>query len=236
MCNFVSPSAAMSDFKLQVDDSSTSTTTFNYINAAAAAALITSNKKTSSYTETGVDTGWHLLVSDSGIVFVEIVYHKSAKIPIGRLTYYGVIKSALAINTGNSFMAWAAGWGATLARATYLFRDGYYTSRPMFLSDYNRHEFMTANQTILASESSKTNQLSVIDMWSEVFITDKKFVMAKLPALLFGAVADDAFTVKEADINGRTALQFYLCEDATSASMVLTHGFNVAIYTDYWEC
>lgn len=237
VAEFVSPSAAMSDFKLQIDDSTTTKTVFNYIKNTDAATLITNNEKTYPYIESGASDGWHLFVTDSGLMFIEVVHHKGLKKPIGRLTCFGQVKSALKASNGHSFLAFAAGWRSSNDKPSDLFFTNAYNRRHVVLPGVTRFDFMTANQSIIYNESSKTLGLSVIDMWSGVYLTDKKYVMAQAIGLLFGIVADDAlrFDVADKTINNDSYFTFFLGHAESYGPRTEEYGFNCAIKTDTWE-
>lgn len=232
VAEFVSPSAAMSDFKLIVDDSIATTTTYKYQPGNTTAVLVSNNNKKDSYITT--DYNWYLFATDNAVVFAECARSTSLNKTIARVTYYGLIKSALQVS---GIVAWSAGWGSANNRPNTLFKTNFYSNRPLSLNGIAGYEFMTANQTIINNESNKTASLSVIDLWSDVFFTDKKHVIAKQPALLFGLLANDAvaYDVTDSVINNRQAFIVFMGPSESYGPYINYYGFNVAIFTDYWE-
>ena len=75
VAEFVSPSAAMSDYRLGVDDSTTIKTTW-YYQYQDARTNPNYNEPTKSFSyvdKTHASNGWQMLVTERGIVFIELV-------------------------------------------------------------------------------------------------------------------------------------------------------------------
>ena len=169
---------------------------------------------------------------------MEIMTHRAIKKPVSRITFYGTLKSALQAGDGDGdvFIGWASGWGMSYARPSFVFNEGYSVIRPLHLGTYKKHSFMAANQNLLVSSTPHTS-VSALDLWSDVYLAGSGFLLGKLIGILFGTLAnaDDVFNLADIQVDNRPCFQFFLAESSDTTDDVLGYGFNVAVYTDYWE-
>lgn len=103
VAEFVSPSAAMSDYRLGVDDSSASNIAWSYKYQEVLqtiGSVATVNKVPhSDIDKSHAQNGWELLVTNRGFWFVENFYVTKIDGVIANLTYFGLPKSGLASTT-----------------------------------------------------------------------------------------------------------------------------------------
>lgn len=246
VAEFVSPSTAMSDYRLGVDDSTATKTTwyYQYQDARVNPTYNEPVKSISNITKTSPDNGWQLLVTDRGFYFIEIFYHTSAKNTVARITWIGQVKSALLDSTGVNMSYFCMGYQAQVAQPAQIFDMG--TSGALFrfyrLASYDRIDFNATNISAFTA-ATKVRGVGVADTISEVFLISAGTaagvagnVIGSQPAMLLHDInnADDALGVVDKTLDGRQLVQVAVSTSTSDALSLVNYSKSVMLYLDYW--
>lgn len=100
VAEFVSPSAAMSDYRYKIDDTSNTETRWSYIyqgvGMSIGAISNVSKIPSSDITKTSTKNRWELLVTAQGFWFINALFEPRLNGLISHYVYFGRVKSALA--------------------------------------------------------------------------------------------------------------------------------------------
>ncbi len=238
VAEFVSPSADMSDYRLGIDDASTSSTTwyYRYQDARTNPSGNTPVKAFTIVDKAHTDNGWQLLVTERGILFVEFVQHISVNKLSARITYWGQVKSGLKDDQGRNIMFFNLGHNGHIN-----------ISGDFYNSSAKIHARLGANTSVFLSTAASqalisqgyTLGVSVFDLVGSIYITTatKESVIAELPPLLSKLVnkPSDLFGAKEVDIGGRNTLSATVGYTYNDAAVVNSFARTFLIPTDFWE-
>lgn len=233
---FVSPSPAMSDYKLKVDDSSGSYTYWYYMyQGVESKPYYYKNDKRPTYIDkTSPINGWQLLVTSRGFVFIDIAYSSSINAPICNITYWGQIKSALTSTDDRNMSFWSTGFISGVGDpASFLQQQGFKNNHYLLNGATTNLGFAATNLNILTYLQQSTT--SNVELTSELYITRDQEIIAQQPGILIrnhnGSTG--LYKIEETSIDGRPAL--YICV-ATSvvASVMRRYSVPILIYLDYW--
>lgn len=234
---FVSPSAAMSDYRLGIDDSTATKTDWYYryqdvrtnpsYNAPTKTFFLADKAHTSN--------GWQLLVTQRGFVFIELIYLTVVSKISARMTYFGRVKSGLVDTSGANMMFFNIGHSASIAMPS----DLYQTTYPhLQLNRFTAPQLLSATPFALGQQTYFFG-LSALDVASAIYIavTGKDVVIAELVGILTKVVnlAADTYGVSDTQINTRPVLSVccgYASESSLSAQQ---NSRTFLIYLDYWE-
>lgn len=238
VCEFVSPSVAMSDYRLGIDDTSASSTTWYYqyqgnrINPG-----YNLPSKNTIYIDSGTTkNGWEMLITDRGLFFIDLFYHTTAAEYVARITWWGQVKSALTDTAGANISFFCGGYESQTGDAYRVFVDGASSGRHYKLATYTQTNFAAANlPTFLASQ--KTYGLSSLDIIADIYLIANNTIIGQQVGMSLRDVnsSDDALGVKPIEINERQALSIALSSRVPTKSALLEYAKVVIIYTDYWE-
>ena len=236
VAEFVSPSVAMSDYRLGIDDASTANTTwyYQYQNSRVNPSNNTPIKNLSSANKTHVDNGWQLLVTARGLIFVELVRHTTINKLSARLTYFSQVKSALFDTVGANMMFFNYGHDSTLGLPQNL----YSSSRThMVLANQSSAQIFDATP-FSTGTASYLLDVSNIDITSALYLTSssKDLMLGSVPGLLQKVVnkTSSLYDITEQVVDARNTLSVcagYAAANTTSTSYARTF----LIYLDYWE-
>lgn len=228
VCEFVSPSAAMSDYRLGIDDTSTSSTTWYY---RYQDSRINPTKNTLSKSINYIDKSsveWHLFVSARGMYFIESFLHSSSNKRVQRILWLGQLKSALFADAGINMSFFQTGYSSSNATPTDIFTSAsnYYTR----VDNYQNLNFETANISFFKNLVVSTNAVT-IDVVSDVFLVSSTTPIAQQPGLQTLAPADISSLS-----SGYTADNQYvaLAGRGVSTSDMPLYSKPFLIATDYW--
>lgn len=127
---FVSPSVAMSDYRLGIDDTSAASTTWYYqyqdvrVNPNYNAPV----KSISQINKTSGKNGWQLFVTDKGLIFVEIFDATNVTTPnntAARITYLSAIKSSKTSDVGVNIAFFNIGHGGLIYNPSFMLQANY---------------------------------------------------------------------------------------------------------------
>lgn len=233
---FVSPSVAMIDYRLGIDDASTTTTTwyYQYQNSRVNPPNNTPIKNFSNANKTHIDNGWQLLVTARGLIFVELVQHTTINKLSARLTYFSQVKSALVDTTGTNMMFFNYGHNSALGLPQNL----YSSSRThVVLANQSSAQIFDATP-FSTGTASYLLDVSNTDITSALYLTSssKNLMLGSVPGLLQKVVnkTSSLYDITEQVVGARNTLSVcagYANADTTSTSYARTF----LIYLDYWE-
>ncbi|MGE6480729.1 hypothetical protein ACQKEI_05120 [Psychrobacter namhaensis] len=232
---FVSPSVAMSDYRLGIDDTSTSSTTwyYQYQDVRINPSYNDPTKSWSYIDKTHASNGWELFVTQRGVIFLEYAHFTSASGMTSRVTFLGEIKSGATTIGGSDFVFFNVGHSATLD-SPFLFYRPNYPHIKVGGVDCAFVDAMPTNATQGGVELGK----SVISLFSTVYIcaSNRKSVLAELPAVQFKTInsLSELYKLTESDLGGRPTLIVCLGQANLYADQV-NYARLLVIYLDYWE-
>ena len=237
VAEFVSPSAAMSDYRLGIDDTSNTSTTwyYQYQNARINPSYNAPIKSLTYANKTSNENGWQLFVTERGFIFLELVMHSAINKVSARMTYFGQVKSALNNSVGANMMFFNLGHNGNISSPNLLYDNRY---PHLQLNSYTSTQLFSATPFTFAA-SGYSFGLSNADIISPVYATSvlKDVVLCEVPAILNKAInnAADMYGVVETTIGTRTALSVCCGQANPAESTVLGFARTFLIYLDYWE-
>lgn len=235
---FVSPSAAMSDYRLGVDDSTAANTVW-YYQYQDARINPSYNNPTKAFTfsdNAHASNGWQLLVTERGIVFIEIVQHTGVNKLSTRITYWGQVKSGLPSVGGQNICFFNIGHNAAITSLYYFYSTANHAHTML---ENNTSAYMSAATSYALSGSDYELNTSSIDLVSEIYLANitKNMLIAQLPPMLSKIVnaAADMYGVDDKVLNSRNVLSVCAGFAASISAYVTERSRSFLIYTDYWE-
>jgi|GEM_PF-3166713 len=234
---FVSPSVAMSDYRLGIDDTSASSTTWYYqYQGARVNPLYNAVSKSITYANLAhASNGWQLLVTERGIVFIELIYHTAINKLSCRLTYLSQVKSGLVNTLGSNMMFFNVGHGGNASIPSRIFEAPYAQLR---LGTYTTAQIFAASPFAYAV-LDYTLGVSSVDLISPLYLasSDKKVLLGELSPLLIKVVnkVDDLYDVSDYMVDGRPILSIGLGVALSTTSLVQSYCRTILIRLDYWE-
>lgn len=237
VAEFVSPSVAMSDYRLGINDTSTSSTTwyYQYKDVRTNPAYNSPIKAITGVDKTHASNGWYLFATARGLIFIEALYSTFVNKLSTRITYFSQVKSGVVATTGANIMFFNIGHSSAIGISGYLYNPTY----PHFqLESYDKAQVFSANPQ---SATSATYSLGVsnIDIASAMYITPvaRDVVLAEITGILMQVVnnPDDIYGVKETTASGRPVLSVCAGYSTSTTAFTLSYGRTFLIYLDYWE-
>lgn len=239
IAEFVSPSAAMSDYRLGIDDTSTSGTTWYYqYQDARVNPGYNAPTKNFTFADKGhASNGWQLLVTDRGILLLEFVQHTTVSKLSTRITYIGQVKSALASQNGKNIAYFNVGHDSPIGYASRFFNQsgGYVHGH---IAAQTNVIVSSATSAALSQDDYPTGNAEV-DLAGEIYLVgfSPKSLVAKLPPILSKIVNNlsDMFGVYDVIIDGRQAVSVCAGDLDATANTAGRYSRTFLIYLDYWE-
>lgn len=246
VAEFVSPSVAMSDYRLGIDDS-TATKTDWYYQYQDVRNILNYSSPTKSFDyidKTHNGNGWQLLVTDRGIVFIEfamsLVIHDHGV----RLTYWGQTKLATNDSDLQNIAYFNIGHGVNMALYDF-FSSSDYTRKTYRVGGYStgssskRIGFSFAGESVMSKNASVFNASVQIDLISKIYCTTAdNLILCEQPAIAACVASGHGhrYGVVDTVIAGRPSLYVLATYGLSSSkSDVDTYSRAVIINTDYWE-
>lgn len=240
VAEFVSPSTAMSDYRLGIDDTSASSTTWYYQHQDTRVnpAKNSSAKNFSNVNKTSPANGWELLVTEQGLYFIEIVQSSAVSKTVGKVTYWGRVKSALTAAETKNIGFWVAGIGSQINRPYDFFSPADVTLKHYQINNYSSITFTSANIMMVSrlGVAGATAQTEV-EMSATMYLQQDGVFVAEQPGLLIKDLnnTDKLYGVYDAVVNNRPVLYVCLSYDNGNAEFVRIAARGIEIYLDYWE-
>ena len=234
---FVSPSAAMSDYRLGIDDNSTTKVQWYtaYQTTTTKPTNTNLDKVISNINKTSPSNGWQLLVTDRGVIFIETLYSNTLSNLMTQVTHWGSLKVNVDSFNGEQIALWSVGVKANAVFPTLFFAD---TAR---YATYRMTGFSGLKLAAANIDAAK-NQLAVstgsAEMIGPVFINDTNGnFIAQQPAILLRTDVNvgDYFGVSDTTMDGRPVVSVFLGGDVANLAQLSTYGKHFLIYLDYWE-
>lgn len=237
VAEFVSPSVAMSDYRLGIDDTSTSSTTwyYQYQNTRINPTDNSLSKSFSYADKSSAANGWDLIVTEKGFYFVERIYHTTIQAIQGRVTWIGSVKLALSGNNGIHNMGfWSVGYQAPTAYSWQFFPTA--SKRYYKIDNYTAIDFAATNIGIMSAYPF-TAGASIVDIAAELFLVKDGIFLAQHPGILLTALNDiDArYGIYETTIDSRPVLYVSLGVAVNALATVQSGTRGVMIQLDNWE-
>lgn len=238
---FVSPSVAMSDYRLGIDDTSGASTTWYYQHQDVRVNPIsnTPRKALGSLVSPHSNNGWQLLVSSRGILFIELVQNSAINDQVARMTWFGQMKLATALTTGRNISYWCAGYGAPESQPANVFNN---VGIPKHFYDINgdttslKFDFIGATNfvTDVVVYSGDPNAVEVA---SPLFLSSSQRVMAQHPAVLLSKPITDVamYGTRQVILGDKTALRIFLTYSDARAEYVKQVGRYATVVLENWE-
>lgn len=238
VCEFVSPNAEMSDYRLGIDDTSASSTTwfYQYQNERVNPTGNTPSRSFSGINQTNAENGWQLIVTQRGFYFVEQVFSTVVAATMPRVTLFGQVKLATTASSTENMSFWIVGWSSPLlTEPKYLLEDRLSSYRSIKAGVPGQIFYAGANLNLLILEGSGAT-LSSIALTNPLYLTSGGTFVGEHPGLLLTYKnAEPVYGVSDGDFNGRAVLHVPLSIASTSAATVKTRCKSAMIYLDYWE-
>lgn len=236
VAEFVSPGAAMSDYRLGIDDKSTSSTTwyYKYQNIRVNPVYNAPVKTMQNINTASSQNGWQLLVTQLGIYFIEIVYSTPASNTLARVTYWGQVKSALNTANGKNIAFFNVGWNGAVPN-TQEFYTNSSASTHYNVGSFTSLTFSAANLDILKvlGVDDKTN----IELLSPLYLHNTGNLIAQQSGLLLSSVnrSADLVGLKDIVVDGRPAYRVCMSYHHNNLSDIENYTRVLILFLDYWE-
>lgn len=252
VAEFVSPSAAMSDYRFKADDSSASSLVWSYTQSEVSkslGAVGSVNKSPSSDVQkTNSSNGWELLVTAQGFWFIDALYIPILSGLACHFTYFGRVKSALLLADSVDNIGFSA-FGVLDTSVKFLrdiFSEGlgtYYR-----IGGYEKASWAHAAAGVLGTYGQPPDS-SAVNVTDNIYllgsnkidtVTTNAELIGQMPGLLMRTVSysDKTFNLRaETAPTNRPVL---VGRPGRMAVADVTFYYKAArgemmIYTDYWE-
>lgn len=240
VAEFVSPSAAMNDYRLGVDDSSASSTTWYYQYQDArlnpVRNTLAKNRAYGDFNKTSAKNGWQLLVTQKGIFYIEIIDSTVNGDTVARLLYWGQCKSALA-DDGINVSFWNLGHASENTYAHNFFARAS-TEAHYRLAGYNSLNFSSANISAITSTITANQSAIAAKLVSTLYLQNSNgFFVAEQPGIMLQSVSDITrpYGVYDTAVGDRPAISICLIGETGSLAQHIQYARTVLVYLDYWE-
>lgn len=237
VAEFVSPSAAMIDYRLCVNDTSADSTTWYYFykNSRTNPAYNATPKGFGSINSAHADNGWQLFVTQRGVIFVEIVYSTAVNKLSARMTYLSQVKSALVGLDDINMMFFTTGHSAAAIEPEYLYSPSY---THLKLSTYTSVKVFSGN-VFSQGVRDYAHSSSVTDVISALYLAPPtpNMMIGEITGLLSKTTNNiaDMYNQNDTTVNGRPAFSLFCGYQGSTPAQLQQRGRAFLIYLDYWE-
>lgn len=238
VCEFVSPSADMSNYRFGIDDSVWNKIIWYYkhqdirINPANNSP----DRVLRFIDKTHVSNGWQLFVTDLGLLLVELAQLTDIGRLTARITYWGKAKSGLMNDDGNNIVFFNIGQDGAI---TYP-RDFYSTPASIHirLGSHTATQVSAATSIALTKVDFKTG-ISAVDLVSDIYLatSTQDAIIGALPPVLSKVInnTSDVYGISDSVLDGRNVLSVCAGWAASDPSTAIPYSRTFLIPTDYWE-
>lgn len=235
VAEFVSPSVAMSDYRLGIDDSGANNTTWYYQfqNTRTNPAYSNPIKSLSYLNKTHASNGWQLLVTERGILFIELVQHSEVNKVSSRITYWGQVKSAINNASGKNIVFFNVGHNGAIGQPVSF----YSATIGIELGSYTATRTSTAATNALSGSTLQAD-ISFLDLIGAIYLTTdgRDMLIGELPPMLSRVVnkTSDSYGVTESILDGRSVLNVE-AGYGNPLPNAYRYSRSFSVPTDYWE-
>lgn len=237
VAEFVSPSAAMSDYRLGIDDSSTSTTNYRYYyqDVLKNPSYSSATKSFANADKTHASNGWQMLVTDRGLMFIELIQYTTVNKLSARITYWGAVKSAIPSVNGKNICFFNIGHNG--ATQPYRFYDsGAYVHTQL---EGNTAAYMSAATSNALAAQSYALDTSNVDLVSQIYLASaaRDILIGEFPPMLSKVVnaTADMYGISELTLDGRDVMSVCAGYAQSTLSSANSLARTFLVKTDYWE-
>ena len=243
VAEFVSPNAAMSDYRLGLDDSTATKTDWYYQYNNIKTTTGSPVKNISSVNKTNPSNGWELLVSERGLLFIENVFSSAISAVGSSITYWGQIKSAIPSVTGKNIAWWCLGFNSPSpneGRPSDFFSETFALTKRKYELEgltVSADAHPAINIFKYYNQATGVVGISEIKLAAEWYLVASENIVGKQPAMLLQTKASaELFTGYVGTHEGRPAMYVWPIRGSSDANY-LRNSSNVIviIYLDYWE-
>lgn len=235
VAEFVSPSTAMSDYRLGIDDTSATNTIWYYLHQGVKVIPVNNEHKKAfnSIDKLNASNGWQLLVTERGIYFIEMLYNVGVNDRLARVTYWGQVKSALTDANAKNIAYWCVGYGEA-QNAPYQF-FGAATKNHYHLGAYTALRFTATNLPFL-SVTARVYGLSTVDITDALYLYTSDCFAGQHPGILLKHVNNisNLYGVKDEVFDGRPVLSVCIGYENGSATVAADYSRSILLYLDTW--
>lgn len=239
VAEFVSPSVAMSDYRLGIDDTSASSTTWYYQYQNTKREPINKNvQKSFDYADrANTQNSWQMLVTDRAIILVEIIISAYVTNKFARLTYWGSLKTTKN-GAGETITFLSLGYSATPNKPpAQVILSTETNNRHLLINSSSLITPSAANMTAFGREFNIYNGTSDVSFSSAIYFFNSHDFLATHPALLLHTPKnlDASYGVFDTVIDGRPMLHVCLTQSEYRPDELKKQIRVVLIALDYWE-
>lgn len=240
IAEFASPVAAMSDYKLGIDDRSAATSTWYYLYKTSRTNpnYNIPTKQINAFDKSSVKNGWQLLVTMRGIILIEIFDSNIINELVSRVTYWGQIKSGLKNNTGVNMAFWQVGFGGAEAFPAYFFDPINPNYRHFRFGTYiNDINVGGSNVLSMSSQNDNADSNAAVEVASALYLYRLGRFMGEQPALIMTDNNDPLkrYGVFDTTFQERPAINLCLAYDFNDLPSFPNYTKTILLYLDYWE-
>lgn len=239
VAEFVSPSAAMSDYRLGIDDTSTSSTTwyYQYQNARVNPTQSSIKKSLNRISKTDTRNGWSLLVTERGLILLEFFVNSDFNILTGRVTFFGQIKTAFSDISAQNIGFWCVGHESPAYSAWQFYSDDEARYSHYDVSGYKTAMFAGTNIGMLSNTTKAYSQTVSIDVINPLYLFASSLFLGEQVGVLAIHTSNltDLYGVRELEFEGRQVLYMFTTIPNLNESEIIKSGIPLYVYLDYWE-
>lgn len=237
LISFVSPDASMSDYSFRISD--TPSATYYYYAYQGLNVVPNYNAATKSFNyvdKTHTSNGWQMLVTERGIVFIELIQHSVVNKLSARITHWGAVKSAIASVTGRNICFFNIGHNAGISQP-----HSFYSSPDYVHTQLESHTsaWMSAATSNMLSGAAYKLDAANVDLVSPIYLADngRAQMLGELPPMLSKVVnkTADLYGISEQTLDARSVLSVCAGRQHDVALYANSYSRTFLIRTDYWE-
>lgn len=238
VAEFVSPAAAMSDYKFCIDDTATRATwSYKYLDIQTTPTGTYSDKSLAYTNKTSGNNGWELLVTARGFYLVFILQSSFIAKTASQTVFFGQVKSTVLSSSNQvNIGLWAGGY-AGYNHPSQLLAAAIAASRHYRIAGYQDLITGMTNIAAVGVELKGYSEDITVDTLSPLWLSKGGLMLGEHAGMLVRDVAraSDALGVYSGKVGSRDALYVSLGGLGASQEDLLNRTRHIVIYLDYWE-
>lgn len=236
VAEFVSPAAAMSDYRYKIDDTSSIKTTWGYFYKDAAATMTYNEpiKNFTSINKTHSDNGWQLFATPKGFLFVEVLHFSKVTAPAVRLTYIGQIKSGLVATNEENVYFFSTGLESPIGDPRSFFTGSYTHTKLAGKTDIKLMSL--SPQAAAYTYFYEIDGGSVMDVIAPFYFYTASLTLAQLPCMLsmIANQSTDLWGISDIVVGGVSYCKVTAAFNTSTTGSVMQRSYVYLIPTDNW--